>query len=650
MGVALGILLPALVFGYFIIQGRYERELQLRIRNPMSQYADMLARAIAVPIWNVDKDVSRQFVQAVMRNREVVSVIVSDESGNVFVRSDKVRKENIEVLSASRPVVMDNQVIGNVEIELTTEYVEHDLIDDVLKLTFALGAQVVFSFGLIWVLFDRRVVQPIQVLQKETVRLASGKLDKALEWQRGDEIGELAHGLNTMRLNLGELIAGREQQNQVLQQELRERLRIEQALRDTEEKFIAIFQASPVAMSVLRKDRQYSIIDVNDAWVRQFGWSNDAILNHIDIQENLWRNPDDLRQVLHRLERDGEIDSYEAWFRCGSQEKILLCQVSGRMIHIGNAPFLILVQEDITEKRQHEQDIRNMNLTLEKRVSERTHALEEANSELTIVLENLQRAQQELLRTEKMAALGSLVAGVAHELNTPIGTSVTVASTLQQQTTEIWKQFRQGMRRSSLEDYLQNAQLGTDLLLRNLLKASELVISFKQVAVDRTSANRRIFALDEMTDELIMTMGPMIRKTKHQVIAEIPPKLMMDSYPGALGQVMTNLINNAFIHAFDGDTRGTVTVRAHLLADQDLIQILVSDNGKGIPPANIGRIFDPFFTTRLGQGGSGLGLNIVYNLVKDVLGGDITVESSLGEGSRFVIRLPKVAKLAEVPH
>ena len=146
-------------------------------------------------------------------------------------------------------------------------------------------------------------------------------------------------------------------------------------------------------------------------------------------------------------------------------------------------------------------------------------------------------------------------------------------------------------------------------------------------------------------DELITTLGPMIRKTKYTVVAELPPKFMMDSYPGALGQVMTNLINNAFIHAFEPDKRGRVSISAKLI-DADHIEILVADDGKGIPPANLGRIFDPFFTTRLGQGGSGLGLNIVYNLTKEVLGGNITVESQLGKGTCFKITLPRVARVA----
>ncbi|MDE2429110.1 MAG: HAMP domain-containing protein [Burkholderiales bacterium] len=645
-GVALGIVLPAVIFGQFLIRDRYERELQLRIRNPMSQYADMLSRAMAVPVWNVDRDVANQFVQAVMRDPEVVSVVVLDESRTVFVRSDKIRKNGTRTFHEERSIILDNKIIGNVSLEMTSEHVERDLLEDFLKLTAGLFAQVIFSFFLIWLLFERRIVKPVQELQLATARLADGKLDQPLEWQRQDEIGNLAQGLDTMRLNLGGLIAEREAQNIHLQQELNDRLRAERALRFTEEKFIAIFQASPVAMTVLRKSRRYTMIDVNDAWVRQFAWSHDEILGNQDVQYELWRNPDDFNEILSILERDGEIHDFETWLRCGFQEKLLLCQVSGRMIHLGNDPLLILVQEDITEKRQNEQDIRNMNSTLERRVSERTQALEAANSELTIVLENLQRAQRELLRTEKMAALGSLVAGIAHELNTPIGTSVTIASTLQQHTNDMFAELKKGLRRSVLDEYLNNAKTGTDILLRNLSKASELVISFKQVAVDRTSANRRVFALDEMLAEVVMTLGPTIRKTRHEIVSSVPPKIIMDSYPGSLGQVLTNLINNAFIHAFEGDFRGTVHISGRLL-NPDTVELVVADNGKGIPAANLGRIFDPFFTTRLGQGGSGLGLNIVYNLVTGVLGGNISVESEPGKGAVFKITLPCEPKLSD---
>jgi signal transduction histidine kinase len=221
-----------------------------------------------------------------------------------------------------------------------------------------------------------------------------------------------------------------------------------------------------------------------------------------------------------------------------------------------------------------------------------------------------------------------------------------VTSTLQQHTQEIMQQMQTGLRRSSLEAFFESTRAGTDILMRNLSKASELVTSFKQVAVDQTSANRRVFALDEMVAEIVLTLSPTIRKSRHEVDCVVPPQITMDSYPGPLGQVLTNLINNAFIHGFEGDQRGKVVIGARVTA-QDFVELTVSDDGRGIPEENQGRIFDPFFTTKLGQGGSGLGLNIVYNLVTGVLGGNVTVDSQVGQGTRFTLILPRVPEQAK---
>ncbi|MFZ6845402.1 ATP-binding protein [Undibacterium sp. RuTC16W] len=610
----------------------------------MSQYADMLARAMAVPVWNVDKEVANEFVQAVMRNPEVVSVTVEDESENQFVHAEVASRRIGELFHEERLLYLtglENKRIGKVIVELSAGRLKSDLIADLLKMSGALLAQVLISFGFILLLFERRIVRPIKELQLATADLARGKLDQALVRRRDDEIGNLSESLDKMRLDLGALIMERDHKNEVLQIELNERLRAEQALRFTEEKFTAIFHASPVAMTVFRKTNFFVMVDVNDAWVRQFGWTHDEILHSREKQMSLWRNPDDFDSVMSKIENHNEVHDYEAWLHCGHQEKILLCNISGRLVRLGEESLLVLVQEDITEKRHNESEILTLNTSLEHRVSERTNELEVANTELTIVLENLQRAQHELLRTEKMAALGSLVAGVAHELNTPIGISVTVASTMQQQTEAILQGMQSGMRRSTLDEFLQNSRAGTDILMRNLSKASELIVSFKQVAVDQTSANRRLFILDETVAENVLTLGPTIRKTRHEVICNIPPKIVMDSYPGPLGQVLTNLINNAFIHAFDMDMRGTVCITA-TMDESDMVTIVLTDNGKGIPEANLGRIFDPFFTTKLGQGGSGLGLNIVYNLVTGVLDGKITVQSVINQGTTFTMSLPRI--------
>lgn len=276
------------------------------------------------------------------------------------------------------------------------------------------------------------------------------------------------------------------------------------------------------------------------------------------------------------------------------------------------------------------------------RLDERTHALQEANAELEQSLESLKVTQEDLVRSEKLAALGALVAGVAHELNTPIGNSLLAATSLLDRTRAFERSSTEGLRRSELESHLEEVKQASDIVLRNLQRAVELVGSFKQVAVDRASSQARKFHLDEVVGEIGLTLWPTLRKSGATIDYDIPPGIRMDSYPGALGQVLTNLVSNAVIHGFDGEPGGQIRVSARLL-DNDWVELSVRDNGHGIPPENIGRIYDPFYTTKLGKGGSGLGLNIVYNLVHGVLDGRIAVQSEVRKGTCFTVSIPLVA-------
>ena len=287
--------------------------------------------------------------------------------------------------------------------------------------------------------------------------------------------------------------------------------------------------------------------------------------------------------------------------------------------------------------------LQELNATLENRVDERTDELSRANEELVQTLETLQNAQDELLRSEKLASLGSMVAGIAHELNTPIGNSVMVTSTLVDRNRELKREIESGaLRRSTLDQHLSSHDTALDILTRNLHRASELIKSFKQVAVDQTSAQRRQFSLEEVVGEIILALHPMLKKTPYQVQTYIDSDVHLDSYPGPLGQVLTNLITNAIIHGFEGRAAGVIQIHGHKTAQRH-IDLIVTDNGRGIPPEHIGKIFDPFFTTKLGKGGSGLGLNIVHSLVTRVLGGSVKVISDAASGTRFEISLPDTA-------
>lgn len=291
--------------------------------------------------------------------------------------------------------------------------------------------------------------------------------------------------------------------------------------------------------------------------------------------------------------------------------------------------------------QQRVQEVTLLNRELESRVEARTQDLMELNTTLKQTIDDLKWAQESLIRSEKLAGLGALVAGVAHELNTPVGNALTVATTLQDHTKAITQEFQAGLRRASLEDFLAETRTAGELIVRNLHRAADLVTSFKHVAVDQTSENRRDFDLRTTLEEIVATLSPMLKKTPYRLTLDIPSGIVLNSYPGALGQIIANLVNNALLHAFEGRDHGLMKLVAEPLDNQH-IQLAFNDDGNGMSPETLKRIFDPFFTTRLGQGGSGLGMSIVHNLVYSLLGGTIEVQSTPEKGTRFTIQLPLI--------
>ena len=280
-------------------------------------------------------------------------------------------------------------------------------------------------------------------------------------------------------------------------------------------------------------------------------------------------------------------------------------------------------------------------------------ALVAAKEEAERALHDLQQTQRSLVQAEKLASLGALVAGVAHEINTPVGIGVTAASYLTEQA----RQFRAaaadgGLRRRDLEEFVNRIEEGAAIILGNLDRACTLVQSFKQVAVDQTSEARRTFELRGYLDGVLGSLAPQLKRTGHRVTLDCPDGLVMDSYPGALSQVVSNLVINALLHAFQPDVPGTIAITVSAAgpftddpsaASATAVVLDFADNGRGIPPEHIDRIFEPFFTTRRAEGGSGLGLHIVYNIVTGTLGGRIAVASQPGAGCRFTIHLPLTA-------
>lgn len=257
----------------------------------------------------------------------------------------------------------------------------------------------------------------------------------------------------------------------------------------------------------------------------------------------------------------------------------------------------------------------------------------------------LNTAQQNLIDAERLAALGGLVAGVAHEVNNPIGISLTVASSFARRTEMFEAELRSDgqLRRSKLEEFVRSSRDAAQQLVANLHRAGDLIQSFKQVAVDRSHAERRQFSLSESTDQIVASLRPVLKKAAITLSVDVPEGLIIDGYPGSYGQILTNLFLNAANHAFAGGRSGAISISARPRGNDD-IEIIFADNGAGMTPDVQRQAFDPFFTTRRNEGGTGLGLHIVYNLVTQQLGGRMMLESRPGQGTTFRIIMPRTAK------
>lgn len=287
---------------------------------------------------------------------------------------------------------------------------------------------------------------------------------------------------------------------------------------------------------------------------------------------------------------------------------------------------------DVTDKVRADAELLNLNNELEARVARRT-------AELARAMENLQASREELVRSQAKAGLAALVASVSHELSTPIGNSVLVASSLGDMARELQTQIDNNqLKKTSLLQHNQTMSEGSQMLMHNLARAESLLKNFKQVSADQASEQRRPFDVAEVIGEVVSSLSPSLKKLGHRIVQDLPPGMVMDSLPGPLGQVIINLINNAYHHAFEGRADGLLTIRARVQAAN--LHLELADNGSGMPPDVLLNLFEPFFSTKIGRGGTGLGMSIVDTIVRKTLGGTIAVRSVVGQGTTYDIVLP----------
>jgi signal transduction histidine kinase len=296
------------------------------------------------------------------------------------------------------------------------------------------------------------------------------------------------------------------------------------------------------------------------------------------------------------------------------------------------------IDQELKDKEAAQQELAETNSKLEQRVEERTQNLQEAIDELHTTLENLKNTQSQLIESEKLSSLGGMVAGVAHEINTPIGLCITTHSFIKDLFKDMNQRFESGnISKQNFTDFMHSMEESVDILSKNLQRAAKLVKSFKHVSEDQAGEALRRFNLAGYLQEILSTLHPKLKMTQHKVNIRCPDDIEIDGYPGALSQVITNLVMNSLLHGFEEINDGTITIEAELRNDQ--VEILYADDGKGLNKEAQTKIFEPFYTTKRGFGGTGLGMHLVYNLVHQTLQGSIQLQQA-SQGCAFMIVIP----------
>jgi len=410
--------------------------------------------------------------------------------------------------------------------------------------------------------------------------------------------------------------------------------------------FETIFDGSPAGLILIRKAGE--IGQINGSACRIFDYrEGDIEGRHISALFPSLQSATlaELRAIFVKRQQVNGTDSIDINGARGDG-KALPAELTANWLG-GEAPTLcVLAVRDNSTGNEAIKKHQKLQHSLEFQVRIRTSELAEkvrerdiAHKKLREALEELQRTQSTLIEQERMASLGNLVAGVAHEINTPVGIGVTAASHLRESATEFATRYRDGdMTRGTLEKFVQTCTQSTEILESNLHRASDLIRSFKQVAVDQSDDCVREISLMEYVSEVILSLRPKLKNTSINVAVDISPEHMLTTNPGSISQIISNLVMNSLIHGYDQPETGAITISSRI--DGDMISVIYQDDGKGMDEETARQVFEPFFTTRRGSGGSGLGMHILYNLVTQSLGGSVSCDTAPGDGVRITITFP----------
>ncbi|MGL6336459.1 ATP-binding protein [Aeromonas jandaei] len=600
------------------------------IEDSIGQIEASFLQPIAASLWNLDEEQVKVQIEGIMNLPNMQFVMVKEMLGNseVPLLTQGVERESYDI-SREFNLTYQGEIVGKLFVAASLEQIYQRLIEkSVLIMVSQTIKTLVVSFCILIIIYYL-VVRHINRIASYAQKFNLDRLDMELELEgrplprkKPDELDTLVATLNQMRTRLRDELLARHQAVEQLQQE-----------RDFSATLI-----NSANMVICCMEPDLTIASINPAAILLTGYHQQELLQHNWL--DLFVSNSQRQELSNILSAEGSLADKVVIMHDQQAHELVLQWTFVPFYEGPNLKYQIGFGYDITQLKKVEREIIQLNEQLEGKVAERTRSLSEANTQLGKAYDDLKQAQQTLVESEKMASLGSLVAGVAHEINTPIGISVTASSYLQERVADFKSHIEsKQLSRSYLNEFTVNLDESMQLLQGNLRRASELIASFKQVAVDQSSEARYNFSLADNLHQVVVSLGHKLKKSQCEVDIQCDPKLSIFSFPGSFTQIYSNLILNSINHGFDNwDKPKKITIKVEQQGEELLIDY--SDNGRGIPPEILPRIFDPFVTSKRGQGGSGLGTHIIYNLVVQLLRGRIHCASEPGNGAEFHIRLP----------
>ena len=601
-----------------------------KIQATIDQVESSFLQPLAVSLWSLDREQVEIQTKSVVNLPYMQYVKVHEVVGNteVILTHQGTIKESFDI-SKKFELVHQGQIVGTLFIAASLDQVYDNLIE---KSLFILIAQtiktMVIAFCILFII-HYLVIRHINkiALYTRNIQLSANNKMLTLDGRNpyisdtSDELDELVYLLNKMQKRIVAELTDKEIAIAELQQE-----------RDFS---TTVINASSTIICCLNADAK--IATINPAAVILTGYSQE------ELQSKSWVDVFALEQrkaeLQEKLAANEPLHSIEIKMHDQMGEINTLLWTFSAFYEGMDIKYLIGFGHDITAQKKVEQEILQLNDQLEEKVNTRTAALTSSNQQMSETVEQLKRTQQTLVESEKMASLGSLVAGIAHEINTPIGISVTAASFLQEEVDTLKiKLDEDKLSRTYLSSLIERFTESGRLLNNNLTRAADLISSFKQVAVDQSSEACYSFKLKENIEQVVTSLKHKIKQSRTTVSISCPETLSIYSFPGSFVQIYSNLIINSIIHGFN-QWPGKRDIYINIELQNETLVIDYRDTGKGIPDDMAERIFDPFVTSKRGSGGSGLGTHIIYNIINQLFKGDIKYVAE-DEGARFIMKIP----------